>query len=166
MIHEHFCCNRGFAAATSLRRAGSPLASSTYCTSTHRGLTAPRARLATRLRDFATNRHESCGLGVISKPRIYVQFVSGAPHQPSVGPWGYFEAYRNLAPRIETASGSFSYQACSCRRLIRRSLSPLPPPDTHFQRVALFYNAVRTGASSDFLGKGAESDVAIIQTRP
>jgi len=31
IIHEHFCCNRGFAAATSLRRAGSPKAPSTYC---------------------------------------------------------------------------------------------------------------------------------------
>ncbi|MEK7352646.1 MAG: hypothetical protein AAB177_17365, partial [Nitrospirota bacterium] len=58
IIHEHFCCNRGFAAATSLRRAGSPLGPSTYCTSTRRGLAAPHARLATRLRDFATNRHE------------------------------------------------------------------------------------------------------------
>ena len=58
MIHEHFCCNRRFAAATSLRRAGSPFAPLTYCTSMSRGLTAPRARLATRLRDFATNRHE------------------------------------------------------------------------------------------------------------
>ena len=38
MIHERFCCNRGFAAATSLdavgpasRQAGSPLGRSTYC---------------------------------------------------------------------------------------------------------------------------------------
>jgi hypothetical protein len=46
IIHEHFCCNRRFAAATSLRRAGSPLAPSTYCTNMPRGLTAPRARLA------------------------------------------------------------------------------------------------------------------------
>jgi len=29
-IHERFYCNREFAAATSLRRAGSPLATSTY----------------------------------------------------------------------------------------------------------------------------------------
>jgi len=58
IIHEHFCCNRRFAAATSLRRAGSQFAPSTYCTSTPQGLTAPRARLATRLSDFATNRHE------------------------------------------------------------------------------------------------------------
>jgi len=58
IIHERFCCNRGFAAATSLRRAGSPLAPSTYCSSTPRGLAAPHTRLATRLRDFATNRHE------------------------------------------------------------------------------------------------------------
>ena len=58
MIHERFCCNRGFAAATRLRLAGSPFAPSTYCSSMPRALTAPRARLATRLRDFATNRHE------------------------------------------------------------------------------------------------------------
>ncbi|MGH7147022.1 MAG: hypothetical protein ACREIJ_03875 [Nitrospiraceae bacterium] len=31
---------------------------SPYCTSAHRVLTAPRAGLATRLHDFATNRHE------------------------------------------------------------------------------------------------------------
>ncbi len=65
IIHEHSCCNRRFAAATSLhaaaaacRRAGSPLSPSTYCSSTSRSFAAPRARLASRLRDFATNRHE------------------------------------------------------------------------------------------------------------
>ena len=52
IIHEHFCCNRAFAAATSLRRAGSPLAPLTYCSSTPRGLAVPRARLTTRLRDL------------------------------------------------------------------------------------------------------------------
>jgi hypothetical protein len=62
MIHERFCCNRRSAATTSLRPAGSPLGPSTYCKSTPRVLTAPRAGLATRLSDFATNRHESCGL--------------------------------------------------------------------------------------------------------
>src|SRR6185312_15844108 len=31
IIHERFYCNREFAAATSLRRAGSPLPTSTYC---------------------------------------------------------------------------------------------------------------------------------------
>src|SRR5688572_8659021 len=40
ITHERFCYNRGFAAATSLRRAGSPLAPSTYCSSTPRGLAA------------------------------------------------------------------------------------------------------------------------------
>jgi len=53
-----------------LRRAGSPLVPSTYGLSTPRDLTAPRARLTMRLRDFvprlcsgpwacrtATNRH-------------------------------------------------------------------------------------------------------------
>ena len=58
IIHEHFCCNRRSAVSTSLRSAGSPLKSSTYCTSTPRVLPAPRAGLTTRLGDFATNRHE------------------------------------------------------------------------------------------------------------
>jgi len=65
IIHDRFYCNRGFAAATSLhaataacRLAGSPLSPSTYCSSTPRSFAAPRARLATRLRDFETNRHE------------------------------------------------------------------------------------------------------------
>jgi hypothetical protein len=62
MIHEHFCYNRRSAVSTSLRPAGSPVESSTYCTSTPRVLRAPRAALTTRLGDFATNRHESCGL--------------------------------------------------------------------------------------------------------
>ena len=65
MIHERFCCNRRFAAATNLRPTGSPLGPSPYCTSTHRVLTAPRAGLATRLSDFATNRRELCGLAVL-----------------------------------------------------------------------------------------------------
>jgi hypothetical protein len=58
IIHEHFCCNRRSAAPTSLRSAGSPLGPSTYYTSTPQVLPAPRAALATRLSDFATNRHE------------------------------------------------------------------------------------------------------------
>jgi hypothetical protein len=64
MIHERFCCNRRSAAATSLRPSGSPLGPSTYCTSTRRGRRAPRAGLATRLSDFVTNRHESCGFAL------------------------------------------------------------------------------------------------------
>jgi hypothetical protein len=62
IIHERFCCNRRSAATTSLRPAGSPLGPSTYCISTRRVLTAPHAGLATRLSNFATNRHEQCGL--------------------------------------------------------------------------------------------------------
>jgi len=58
IIHERFCCTRRSAATTCLRPAGSPLGPSPYCMSTHRVLTAPRAGLATRLSDFATNRHE------------------------------------------------------------------------------------------------------------
>src|SRR5712691_8834150 len=63
MIHDRFCCNRRSTATTSLRPAGSPIGPSPYCTSTHRGLRAPRAGLATRLSDFSTNRHESYWLG-------------------------------------------------------------------------------------------------------
>jgi hypothetical protein len=58
IIHERFCSNRRAAAATSLRLAGSPIGPSPYCTSTHRVLRAQRNGLATRLSDFATNRHE------------------------------------------------------------------------------------------------------------
>ena len=36
--------------------------------STHRGIRAPRAGLATRLSDFATNRHEQFGLDSVSFP--------------------------------------------------------------------------------------------------
>ena len=65
IIHERFYCNRGFAAATSLaacftapKRAGSPLGRSTSCSRMPPFLPAPRARLAGRLHDFVTNRHE------------------------------------------------------------------------------------------------------------
>src|SRR5436309_15944787 len=66
IIHERFCCNRAFAATTSLgavgtasRQAGSPLSRSTYRFKyAPPSLAAPRACLAWRLRDFATNRHE------------------------------------------------------------------------------------------------------------
>jgi len=43
---------------TRLRRAVSPFTPSTYCTSMLQGFTAPSARLASRLHDFATNLHE------------------------------------------------------------------------------------------------------------
>jgi uncharacterized protein len=65
IIHERFCCNRRSAATTSLRPAGSPLGPSPYGTSTHQVLTAPRAGLATRLSDFATNRRKLCGLAMV-----------------------------------------------------------------------------------------------------
>ena len=77
-IHERFCCNRRSAATTSLRPAGSPLGPSPYCTSTHRVLRAPRAGLATRFSDFATNRHELCGLA------LSALFVVGALAVPCV----------------------------------------------------------------------------------
>ena len=65
IIHERFCCNRGFAAATSLdavarrpgRRARRSVGQHTV-SSMPPSLAAPRACLAWRLRDFATNRHE------------------------------------------------------------------------------------------------------------
>jgi hypothetical protein len=65
IIHERFCCNLGFAAATSLdaaalrtgRRARHSVGQHTV-SSMPPSLMAPRACLAWRLRDFATNRHE------------------------------------------------------------------------------------------------------------
>jgi hypothetical protein len=48
---------------TRLWRAVSPFSPSTYCTSMLQAFTAPSARLASRLHAFATNPHESCGLG-------------------------------------------------------------------------------------------------------
>ena len=88
MIHERFCCNRRSAAATGLRPAGSPLAPSTYCTSTHRGLMAPRAGLATRLSDLATNRHKSCGLMLLAGMCCVALFCPGliAPAHSSSSP--------------------------------------------------------------------------------
>jgi len=56
-----FYCNRKHAAATSLAavqmRPGSPLGRSTSCSRMPPSLAAPRARLARRLRGFATNPH-------------------------------------------------------------------------------------------------------------
>ena len=54
-IHERFCCNRGYAAATGGLAAQSV---NVLQESTLPFLTAPRACLTTRLRDFTTNRHE------------------------------------------------------------------------------------------------------------
>jgi hypothetical protein len=87
IIHERFCCNRRSAATTSLRPAGSPLGPSTYCTSMHRVLTTPRAGLATRLSDFATNRHELCGLAVAALFVVGVLvFPCGAQTPSSMAP--------------------------------------------------------------------------------
>jgi len=63
IIHERFCCNRGFAATTSLaaiqkrpsRRARRSVGRHTV-PNMPPFLTAPCACLACRLRDFATNR--------------------------------------------------------------------------------------------------------------
>ncbi len=56
--------NRNGSGTASLRPASSSLGSSTSCTSTPQILQTPRAGLTTRLGDFATNCHESCGLGL------------------------------------------------------------------------------------------------------
>jgi len=81
IIHEHFCCNRRFAAATSLRRAGSPLAPSTYCTSMGTGafLFAPvPVRTGT---DTTRGRREGCqspGLRVlVSAPHPSLPHIMG-----------------------------------------------------------------------------------------
>ncbi len=62
IIHEHFCPIADSQLGPACRRAGSPLGRSTSCSRRPSFLTAPRARLASRLRTFATNRHEQCGL--------------------------------------------------------------------------------------------------------
>ncbi len=59
MIHEAAAAS----ADTQLWQAVSPFSPSTYCTSMPQAFTAPSARLASRLHAFATNRHESYGLG-------------------------------------------------------------------------------------------------------
>ena len=51
-------------ADTRLRQAFSPFNASTYCTSMPQRFTPPSACLASRLHAFATNLHESCGLGM------------------------------------------------------------------------------------------------------
>jgi len=79
MIHERFCCNRRSAATTSLRPAGSLLGPSPYCTSTPQILRSPRAGLATRLSDFATNRHKSCGLVLLAGMCCTALFCPGLP---------------------------------------------------------------------------------------
>ena len=83
IIHERFCCNRRSAATTSLWLAGSPLGPSPYCTSTPQVLRAPRAGLATRLSDFATNRHEQCGLDSVSFRFPSWQSLDGHPVPPA-----------------------------------------------------------------------------------
>jgi len=54
IIHEGSAAS----ADTRLRRAVSPFSPSTYCTSMPQDFTAPSARLASRLRAFATSLHE------------------------------------------------------------------------------------------------------------
>ena len=83
IIHERFCCNRRSAATTSLWPAGSPLVPSPYCTSTLQVLWAPRAGLAMRLSDFATNRHEQCGLDSVSFRFPSWQSLDGHPVPPA-----------------------------------------------------------------------------------
>ena len=59
IIHKRFCCNRGFAAATEPDggRARRSVPRRTV-SSTPWSFAAVLARLAWRLRDFATNLHE------------------------------------------------------------------------------------------------------------
>ncbi len=58
IIHEHFCCNRGFTATTSLSAGVLAPQSLDVLSSTPRSLVAVLARLAWRLHDFATKRPE------------------------------------------------------------------------------------------------------------
>jgi len=59
IIHERCCCNRGFAAATRLRLAGSPLAPSTYCFKYALG---PRGSACSSHNATARFRHEPSGI--------------------------------------------------------------------------------------------------------
>jgi hypothetical protein len=83
IIHERLCCNRRSAATTSLWPAGSPLVPLPYCTSTLQVLRAPRAGLATRRSDFATNRHKQCGLDSVSFRFPSWQSLDGHPVPPA-----------------------------------------------------------------------------------
>ena len=124
IIHEHFCCNRRSAATTSLQPAGSPLGPSPYCW----GLApfflapvpglgagqappqtaepvpwAPRAGLATRLRDFATNRHELCGLAVSTLLIVGVLAYPCGAQTPSPAPPVQSQAVQ--PPQAEPSAG-------------------------------------------------------------
>ena len=110
IIHEHFCCNRRSAATTSLRPAGSPLGPSPYCTSTHRVLTAPRAGLATRLSDFATNRHEYCGLDSVSFRLPSWHSLDGRPVPPANCAPGSATPQRKSTTKNKKVTGRL--QAC------------------------------------------------------
>jgi hypothetical protein len=145
IIHERFCCNRRSTATTSLRPAGSPLEPSTYCTSTHRVLTAPRAGLATRLSDFATNRHEQCGLDSVSFRLPSWQSLEGHPVPPA-----------NYAPEHTTRQRSLP-----TRKEYKgdRLVSGLSPFYFFFGRVTLA--EAPAGKRSDFIGEtGTQRDCA------
>ena len=140
IIHERFCCNRQSAPTTNLRAAGSPLGPSPYCW----GLApfclvpvpvlgaghalpqtaepvpwAPRAGLAARLSDFATNRHEICGLavfalfvvGVLANPCSAQTPISVAPVQsqaiqpPQATPSAGVSGQANVVPTSGEGSG-------------------------------------------------------------
>jgi hypothetical protein len=112
IIHERFCCNRRSAATTSLWPAGSPLRPSPYCTSTHRVLTAPRAGLATRLSDFATNRHEQCGLDSVSFRFPSWQSLEGHPVPPANSAPGHATPQRSLPIRKKNRKATGRLKAC------------------------------------------------------
>ncbi len=140
IIHERFCCNRRSAATTSLRPAGSPLEPSPYCMSTHRVLTAPRAGLATRLSDFATNRHELCGLavaalfifGALANPcgaqtpssvaPVQNQTVQSPQAEPSAGVSGQ----ANVGPTSEMSTGIGSTKSTTAGKRFRSVGQGLP----------------------------------------
>jgi len=111
IIHERFCCNRRSAATTSLRPAGSPLRPSPYCTSTHRVLRAPRAGLATRLSDFATNRHEQCGLDSVSFRFPSWHSRDGHPVPPANCAQGSATPQRKSTTPIKNKKGTGRLQA-------------------------------------------------------
>jgi len=112
IIHERFYYNRRSAATTSLRPAGSPLGPSPYYTSTHRVLKAPRAGLATRLSDFATNRHEYSGLDSVSFRFPSRHSRDGRPVPPADCAQGSATPQRKSTTHIKNKKGTGRLQAC------------------------------------------------------
>jgi hypothetical protein len=144
MIHE--------ASATSvdtrLRRAVLPLSPSTYGWGLALFFLAPvpwppRASLATRLSDFATNRHESCGLGACPSPAPRwtgqpARVVGSRGRAQTVTYWDVDQPLRRPPSMQERMPAG--YRAHIVRDLVRESpdVSAILKPDTAARRFPLY----------------------------